>query len=172
MAKVLCESCGTLFPYKAIKDSQNCPVCGKPLWEDEEENSETADAVEAEEDGLMYFDAITEYNGVEAYCSECGELAWPKLDLFDELVDGKYVKLKEDVVLKCDGCGKEHKPRKILYKRKESYTSLLPRCPLCNSYMLKRITLGSKILAAATMGSFALPYNSKTFECQNCHFKF
>ncbi len=35
------------------------------------------------------------------------------------------------------------------------------RCPLCNSYMLKRITLGSKILAAATMGSFALPYNSK-----------
>ncbi len=36
------------------------------------------------------------------------------------------------------------------------------RCPLCNSYMLKRITLGSKILAAATMGSFALPYNSKT----------
>ncbi len=35
MAKVLCESCGTSFLYEIAKDMTLCPVCGKPLWEEE-----------------------------------------------------------------------------------------------------------------------------------------
>ena len=46
----------------------------------------------------------------------------------------------------------------ILYKRKDHYAPPLPRCPVCNSAMLKKITTGSKFLAAATLGipTFAL----------------
>lgn len=57
-------------------------------------------------------------------------------------------------------------------KRKDHYVPPLPRCPVCNSAMLKRISTGSKFLAAATIGMFALPYNSKTFECKDCGYRF
>ena len=181
MAKVLCESCGTCFLYKIVKDMKNCPVCGEALWDDTE-TVDNADALIDEdeaEDGLMYFDEIDtsykehpEYNGVLIYCSACEQLDSLDFELFDKIVDKAYVILKKDVTVKCRGCGKEHKPRKILYKRKDNYAPPLPRCPVCNSTMLKKIKNSSKFWAAATLGSFALPYNSKTYECQNCNYRF
>ena len=182
MAKVVCESCGTSFLYNVVKDMELCPVCGKPLWADKEDHA--ADGVvvieenEELENGLMYFDQIMiferkpENSGVMTYCGECKQMDSLDLDLFDKLVDKEYVILKEGIIVKCGGCGKEHKPRKILYKRKDSYAPPLPRCPVCNSAMLKKITTGSKFLAAATIGVFALPYNNKTFECQDCGYRF
>lgn len=182
MAKVICEACGSSFLLERVKDMKKCPVCGEVLWDEEDGNigSENME-LEADnsENGLMYFDEIAtsykenpEYNGVCVYCGECEEFNDLELDKFDKLVDKEYVILKKDVVLKCRGCGKEHKPRKILYKRKDHYAPPLPRCPVCNSAMLKKITVGSKFLAAATMGAFALPYNSKTFECKDCGHRF
>ena len=181
MAKVVCESCGTSYKYEVVKDMASCPVCGKNLWDDEADNTNNNDAVEdigKTDEGLMYFDEIMifkdepEYSGVETYCGECGQMDSLDLDLFDKLVDKDYVILKEGITVTCRGCGKEHKPRKILYKRKDSYAPPLPRCPLCNSAMLKKIKTSSKVLAAATVGVFALPYNSKTFECKDCGYRF
>lgn len=180
MAKVVCDSCGTTFKYEVVKNMKNCPVCGKLLWDEEGESKGNTDAssdIEEPYEGLMYFYKIatTEYpelNGVCAYCGECQAFNTLELDKFDELVDKEYVILKEDVIVICKGCGKEHKPRKILYKKKERDAPLLPRCPVCNSLMLKQIKTGSKFLAAAVIGAFALPYNGKTFECQNCGYKF
>lgn len=182
MAKVVCESCGTSFLYNAVKDMEICPVCGKPLWADKEDHAADGVVVIEENDelenGLMYFDQIMiferkpEYNNVCVYCGECGNDNSLEVDKFDKLVDKEYVILKEDITVKCRGCGKEHKPRKILYKRKDSYAPPLPRCPLCNSAMLKKIKTSSKVLAAATVGVFALPYNSKTYECKDCGHRF
>ena len=39
MAKVVCESCGTSFLYNVVKDMEVCPVCGKPLWSQDDEES-------------------------------------------------------------------------------------------------------------------------------------
>ncbi|WP_289201182.1 hypothetical protein, partial [Phocaeicola sartorii] len=111
-------------------------------------------------------------SNVNAYCCECGENNSLELDKFDKLADKEYVILKEGITVKCRGCGKEHKPRKIMYKRKDHYAPPLPRCPVCNSAMLKKIKTSSKFLAAATVGMFALPYNSKTFECKDCGYRF
>lgn len=181
MAKIVCEACGSSFPMERVKDRKNCPVCGADLWGDNDEKVDNIDAVADEdeaEDGLMYFDEIMifkdepEYNNVRVYCSECGESNIQETNKFDKLIDKEYVILKSDVTLVCRGCGKEHKPRKILYKRKDRYAPPLPRCPLCNSAMLKKITTGSKLLAAAALGTFALPYNSKTFECKDCGYRF
>lgn len=36
MAKVVCESCGTEFLYGVVKGLESCPVCGNPLWGEEE----------------------------------------------------------------------------------------------------------------------------------------
>lgn len=176
--KIVCESCGTEYKFQVAKDFEKCPVCGASF--DEEDSGESLDvAVDDEaEDGLMYFDQIMilkdrpENNNVNAYCKECGYNNSPGLELFEKLVDKKCVILKPDVILKCEGCGKEHKPRKILYKRKDNYAPPLPRCPACNSVMLKKIKTSSKFLAAAAIGAFALPYNSKTFECKDCGYRF
>ena len=181
--KIICESCGTIFPFDRAKDMDRCPVCNASFDEEDNDGIDGDDVAQVEmdgaEEGLMYFDEIAtsykerpEYNGVHAYCRECGEFNNLNLDKFDKLKDNEYVILKKDVTVKCNGCGKEHKPRKILYKRKDNYAPPLPRCPLCNSVMLKRIKTSSKFLAAAAIGAFALPYNSKTFECRDCGYRF
>ena len=182
MAKIVCENCGTSYKYQIAKDMITCPVCGNNLWDTEDDNvngNEYAIEETSEiDDGLMYFDQIMifkdepEYNNVCVYCGECGKDNSLELDKFDKLVDKEYVILKGNYILKCRGCGKEHKPRKILYKRKDSYAPPLPRCPVCNSAMLKKIKTSSKFLAVATVGMFALPYNSKTFECKDCGYRF
>lgn len=175
--KVICESCGTIFKAEAVSGMSCCPVCGAS-FDDSEEEIDLEVNVSEDEEGLMYFDQIMifeerpDLNNVNAYCKECGTNNSPSPELFDKLVDKKYVILKKDVILTCRGCGKEHKPRKILYKRKDHYAPPLPRCPVCNSVMLKRISAGSKFLAAATLGAFAIPYNSKTYECKNCGHRF
>lgn len=179
MAKITCENCGTIYQYGVVKDMATCPVCGENLWEDEEtEGMEDSNIQEEAEEGLMYFSEIMifekepEYNHVCVYCGGCGKDNSLELDNFDKLVDEEYVILKEGIKVTCRGCGKEHKPRKILYQEKESYEPPLPSCPVCHSFMLKKIKAGSKIIAAATLGSFALPYNSKTYECKDCGYRF
>ena len=148
MGKVVCEKCGTEFKFELAKDFECCPVCGAS-FSDDVDSIDSENAVQ--DDGLMYFDQIM---------------------IFERKPEYNNVNVRPDVVLKCEGCGKEHKPRKILYKRKDHYAPPLPRCPVCNSAMLKKITTGSKFLAAATVGMFALPYNSKTFECKDCGYRF
>lgn len=177
--KIICESCGTIFEYKIAKDFEFCPVCKASFDDDTEESIELDEDADELEEAVMYFDEIAstykdrpEYNGVRAYCNECGKGNSLDLNMFDELVDKDHVTLKKDVVVKCRGCGREHKPRKIMYKRKDQYAPRLPRCPVCNSAMLKKITAGNKLIAAATLGTFAIPYTSKTFECKNCGHRF
>ncbi len=179
--KIICESCGAVMPFEKVKDLDRCPVCGASFDEEvEDEGGEHVDVAvnDKVQDGLMYFDEIIEYKDapeyshVSVYCGECKEFNDLELDKFDNLMDKEYVILKKDVVLICRGCGKEHKPRKILYKRKDSYAPPLPRCPVCNSAMLKKIKTSSKFFAAAAIGAFALPYNSKTFECKDCGYRF
>ncbi len=177
MAKITCEKCGTVFEYKVAKDFESCPVCGSSF---DDKDTDNGDSLQEDDSGdaVMYFDEIMifenepEYNSVRVYCGECGEGNAQEIKVFEELVDKNYVTLKEGIIVKCKKCGKEHTARKILYKKKEHYAPPLPRCPVCNSAMLKKITKGSKIMAAATLGTFALPYNSKTFECKDCGYRF
>ena len=74
--------------------------------------------------------------------------------------------------MECEKCGYKHNNNYLTYCETISTAPPLPRCPVCNSAMLKKITTGSKFLAAATVGMFALPYNSKTFECKDCGYRF
>ncbi len=175
--KVVCEKCESSFKFEVVKDMMCCPVCGASF---DDKDTDNEDSIQEDDSGdaVMYFDEIVifendpEYNHVSVYCSECKEFNDLELDKFDEIVDKQHVLLKEGITVTCRGCGKEHTVRKILYKKKERYAPPLPRCPVCNSVILKKITKGSKIMAAATLGTFALPYNSKTFECKDCGYRF
>ncbi len=165
--KIICESCETVFKSETVKGMTNCPVCGAAFDSQMEEVEE--------EGSLMYFDKIWRFNSPETvdavsiYCRECGKQQFLELKYFNKLVDGKYVILQSAIVVKCEGCGKEHKPRKIIYKEKDyPNDQLLPHCPICNSTKLKKITLTSKIMKTALLGG----YNNRTYECINCGYKF
>ena len=127
---------------------------------------------------MMYFDEIMifkdepEYNNVCTYCDDCGKECTIMLDEVAEFVDKDHVTLKDGVTLTCKGCGKVHEGNKITYKPKSRPVTYIPRCPICQSSNLKKISAGSKALAAITVGSFAIPYVAKTFECKNCGYKF
>lgn len=124
-------------------------------------------------DEIVIFDEAPEYNHVYAYCKECGKTVPIDLGEFDELVDQEYVTLKAGVSITCKKCGKKHEGRKITYKLKDSYATInIPSCPVCQSENIKKISTASKIFAAGTIGVFALPYTSKTFECLGCGYKF
>lgn len=93
--KIICESCGTIFPLDKVKDMSECPVCRASFDDEEEDMSESQE--EVEEPGLLYFDLIDifkdepEYSHVSAYCNECKKMNPLDLDLFDKLVDKEYV---------------------------------------------------------------------------------
>lgn len=46
MAKVLCEGCGSSFLYDVVKGIENCPVCGRALWDESNEDTGNVDGVE------------------------------------------------------------------------------------------------------------------------------
>lgn len=178
--KIMCPECSTIFDEEILKakNSENtCLVCGANLGGNLETNVQILDTDEMCK--TLYFDIIDrfpdepEYSSVNAYCIECGTNNSLSLDKFDELIDKEYVTLKEGVKVKCRGCGKEHTDRKILYKPKDHYATVnIPKCPICQSTNLKKITVGSKLFAAGTIGVFALPHTSKTYECKSCGYKF
>lgn len=127
---------------------------------------------------MLYFDEIViykdepEYSNVGAYCDECGRSNLVTMNKIAEIVEEKYVIVKDGISLKCKDCGKIHEGNKILYKPKSRPFTYIPRCPICQSSNLKKISAGSKALAAITVGSYAIPYVAKTFECKNCGYKF
>lgn len=127
---------------------------------------------------MMYFDEIMifkdepEYNNVCTYCDDCGNEGTIMLDKVAEIVEEEYVVVKDGISLTCKDCGKVHEGNKITYKPKVRPVTYIPRCPVCQSTNLKKISAGSKALAAITVGNFAIPYVAKTFDCKNCGYKF
>lgn len=47
----------------------------------------------------------------------------------------------------------------------------VPKCPTCGSPDVARIALASKGIAALTFGLFSVGYLGKTYECNNCRYK-
>lgn len=127
---------------------------------------------------MMYFDEIViykdepEYSNVGAYCDDCGRSNLVTMDKVAEIVEEEYVVVKDGISLKCKDCGSVHEGNKITYKPKVRPVTYIPRCPVCQSTNLKKISAGSKALAAITVGNFAIPYVAKTFDCKNCGYKF
>ncbi|CAB1252333.1 DZANK-type domain-containing protein [Ruminococcaceae bacterium BL-6] len=51
-------------------------------------------------------------------------------------------------------------------------TPNLPKCPVCGSTNIQKISTASKIGAGIAFGVFSLGHISKTFKCKNCGYKF
>lgn len=48
----------------------------------------------------------------------------------------------------------------------------VPKCPICNSTNIEKISLGNKVGSVALIGVFAVGHITKTYKCKNCNAKF
>lgn len=119
MAKVLCEACGTNFLYDVVKDMKVCPVCGKPLFSDEDhsdwitwyyyghksDNGKTAslreEPIDLNEHGDIFF-LIKEFKAPPRDASGSAERAKEVLRTY---IPGAFVfKKAADDVVRCPWC--------------------------------------------------------------------
>lgn len=50
--------------------------------------------------------------------------------------------------------------------------SNIPKCPVCHSPSIEKISLGNKVGSVALVGVLAIGHISKTFKCKSCGYKF
>ncbi len=48
--KIICESCGTIFPFDRVKDMDRCPVCNVSFDEEDNDGIDNGDVAQGEMD--------------------------------------------------------------------------------------------------------------------------
>lgn len=198
--KVICDTCETVFKEELVKDLKACPVCGSP-WDDVEDTESKdeelsfGEGVELGENDSFDEDKIdfwwyevrkpgtlgeSDTGDVSTTCAKCGTHSFAPYHIAKEkdylLIDSRY----ED---KCSNCGNEMKNH-ILSKRPSTwvdpreremwvrdYTNM-PKCPICGSVKIHKISMTNKAASALTFGVLALGHISKTYKCDICGSKF
>ena len=197
MAKVVCESCGTSFLYNVVKDMEICPVCGKPLWSQEDkdvishdekpsfgEDVELGENDSFDEDKIdFWWYEIDEPNvdrsvkgRVYTNCAKCGHFVgsvpYPVARIKD------YLLIDSRISDKCDYCGNELKNH-IISKRPESWVDPrkrdmwvkdyenIPKCPTCSSTKIRKISATSKAASVAMWGVLSRKVH-KQWHCDTC----
>lgn len=187
--KIICESCGTIFPFERAKNFTACPVCNASFEEDVDTETSTFD--EKEEIDLdhpdMYFYSIDSEDKYEdkgwrrIYCNciSCREINSILYSNFN-IIKPEYVKLKDDIEIRCKGCGKVVS-NPVIPKRPDGWRELnmwekdydnLPKCPICHSTKIHKISMTNKAASALTFGIFAAGHVTKTYKCDICGSKF
>lgn len=186
--KIVCESCGTIFPFEKAKNFTVCPVCNASFDDGDVEDSahDEVDRMDLEHPD-MYFYSIDdeedeeneELRDVWCQCTTCREVNTISCNQFD-FFKKKYVKLKDDIEICCKGCGKQI-TNPIIPKRPDGWRELnmwekdydsLPKCPICHSVKIHKISMANKAASALTFGVFAVGHVSKTYKCDVCGSKF
>lgn len=186
--KIVCESCGTIFPFEIAKDFTVCPVCNASF--DDEEN-ETSIHDEKEKIDLdnpdMYFYSIDsedmyedkDLRDIYCNCISCRKVNPILYNKFSD-INPEYVKLKDGIEIRCKGCGKAV-TNPIIPKRPDGWRELnmwekdydnLPKCPICHSTKIHKISMTNKAVSALTFGVLAAGHVSKTYKCDICGSKF
>lgn len=202
MAKVVCESCGTSFLPNVVKDIENCPVCGKPLWsQDDEEETSTygevlsfGEGIELGENDSFDEDKIdfwwysikepsadgTSRGRVYTTCTKCGNLSYVT---YPVARTKDYLLISPKCRDKCGHCGNELKNH-IISKRPEKWVDPrkrdmwvkdyenIPKCPICSSTKIHKISLTNKAASAVVFGVLSAGHVSKTYKCDTCGAKF
>jgi len=125
---------------------------------------------------------------IEICCKKCNNsiLVSEKIeDKFDKITSD-YCKLKNGVQITCH-CGniydadlitREDLPtNKIDTRLLSEYTPKgiqqnVPKCPICQSTNLSKISTAKKVAKIAAFGIFGMGDNGKTWKCNNCGSKF
>lgn len=182
-SKVICESCGTSYKYEIVKDMELCPVCGASF----DDSIHYADEkIDFEHPDMYFYDIDDEEDNEEedlrdvwCQCTFCRKVNPVPLNQFS-LIKSEYVKLKENVLICCKGCGKTVN-NMVVPKRPDGWKELnmwvtdwknQPKCPVCSSTKIHKISLTNKAASALAFGVLSAGHVSKTYKCDTCGAKF
>jgi hypothetical protein len=185
MVKVICEKCESSFKYETVKDMKCCPVCGE-AFESISSDVEEPDIVDFESPDLYFYDIEDEEDEedeelreVWCQCTSCRAVNTILCNQFS-VIKSKYVKLKDGIEIYCKGCGKQF-TNPIVPKRPDGWRELnrweidlknIPKCPICSSTKVHKISMTNKAASIVTFGIFAAGHVSKTYKCDICGSKF
>lgn len=189
--KIVCESCGTIFPFEKAKDMTECPVCGAAFDEEEPKQERPlsfGDGVELgpydsfDEDKIDFWwynisepGAHGEKDRGHTYttCTKCKQLVgaapYPIARTQDYLLIGSKYRGR------CGHCGNELKNH-ILSKRPANWVDTrpltresdnTPRCPTCSSTNIRKLSATSKLVDVAVWGVLSRKAH-KQWHCDNC----
>lgn len=81
--------------------------------------------------------------------------------------------LNDGEQLTCESCDNIHTYNNpLISEDNENYDLNTPKCPVCNSANIDKISLANKAGSVAMFGVFSVGHVSKTFKCKNCGMKF
>lgn len=189
--KIVCESCGTIFPFEKAKDMTECPVCGAAFDEEEPKQEKPlsfGDGVELgpydsfDEDKIDFWWyeidepgtlGATDPGHVYTNCTKCGYFGvgtpYPIARTQDYLLIGSKYRGR------CGHCGNELKNH-ILSKRPANWVDTrpltresdnTPRCPTCSSTNIRKLSATSKLVDVAVWGVLSRKAH-KQWHCDNC----
>lgn len=196
--KVICDTCETVFKEELVKDLKACPVCGEP-WDDVEDTESKdeelsfGEGVELGENDSFDEDKIDFWwykidepsesgrGRVHTNCAKCGNFVGGMP--YPVARNGNFLLIDSRWEDKCSKCGNEMKNH-ILSKRPSTwvdpreremwvrdYTNM-PKCPICGSVKIHKISMTNKAASALTFGVLALGHISQTYKCDICGSKF
>lgn len=177
-----------------------CLVCGESLLGDTEtsshnENLSFGEDIELGENDSFDEDKIdfwwysirepgtfdeSDTGGIGITCTSCGCLSgtsYPRAKAND------YLLIDSRGYAKCSNCGKELRNH-ILSKRPADWVDPrqremwvkdyknVPKCPICSSTKIHKISMTNKAASIVTFGIFAAGHVSKTYKCDICGSKF
>lgn len=194
------SSFNTMFLMGKQGNADICPMCGASLLGDSDDSSHDEPLSFGEDVKLGENDSFDEEKidfwwykirepktlgaddtgDVGTTCTNCGHLSFAPYPIAESngylLIDSRY----HD---KCSGCGKELKNH-ILSKRPADFVDPrqkemfvkdymnMPKCPICSSTKIHKISMTNKAAAAITFGVLAAGHVSKTYQCDICKSKF
>ena len=183
------------------KNSEDvCPVCGESLLGNMETSSHSeqlsfGDDIELGENDSFDEDKIdfwwysirepgtldeTDQGGVGITCTSCGHLSGTSYPIAKA---NNFLLLDPRGYAKCSNCKKELKNH-ILSKRPADWIDPrqrdmwvkdyenVPKCPICSSTKIHKISMTNKAASIVTFGIFAAGHVGKTYQCDICKSKF
>ncbi len=189
--KIVCESCGTIFPFEKAKDMTECPVCGATFDEEEPKQEKPlsfGEGIELEPNDSFDEDKIdfwwyqinepgtygtTDPGKVLTTCTKCKYCA--SFAPYPIARTDGHLLISSRYHGRCGHCGNEMKNH-ILSKRPADWidtrplvktTENTPKCPTCSSTNIRKLSATSKLVDVAVWGVLSRKAH-KQWHCDNC----
>jgi len=155
--KFICESCGDI---EFDDENYQCPICNTKLTKV----------------GFMDGHKLININGEQRIKWLENKLGHPLSDEINNLREDYYKKKRLEREKQKEEEQRRREEEKIAYELKILSGKGLPnvpKCPVCGSTSLKKISLTTRAVKTAAFGTIgAIDDAGKTYKCENCGSKF
>lgn len=109
---------------------------------------------------------LTENDIIRYYCKNCNKNVAMRITFNPKGIIGKCPSCKENIILKKNENYIPEEPQ-------TQSTYNIPKCPICQSINIKKITFTSRAVKTVFFGAIgAIDDAGKTYRCENCGSKF